>query len=56
MNQVLIENILDMWLTQRQLEKIKGDWGAFYNDPVKYRGTVVIEMVKEYLREKENYC
>ena len=50
-NQALIENMLDMWLSQKQLEKIKEGWNAFYNDPLKYKGTVVIDMIKLDLQE-----
>jgi len=44
--QAMIENVLDMWLSQKQLETIKEDWKAFYNDPEKYKNTIVIDMVK----------
>ena len=50
-NQTIIENLLDMWLSQKQLNAIKNGWNAFYNDPLSYKGTVVIEMVKLYLQE-----
>ena len=50
-NQAIIENMLDMWLSQKQLEKIKEDWNAFYNDPLKYKRTVVIDIVKLDLQE-----
>ena len=50
-NQALIENMLDMWLSQKQLEKIKEGWNAFYNGPLKYKGTVVIDMIKLDLQE-----
>lgn len=46
-NQALIENVLDMWLTTSQLAWIKEEWNAFYNDPLKYKGTIVIDMVKQ---------
>ena len=45
-NQAIIENMLDMWLSQKQLEKIKDGWNAFYNDPLKYKRTVVVDMVR----------
>ena len=45
-NQAIIENMLDMWLSQKQLEKIKKGWNAFYNDPLKYEGTIVVDMVR----------
>ena len=50
-NQAIIENMLDMWLSQKQLEKIKEGWNAFYNDPLKYKGTVVVDMVRLDVRE-----
>lgn len=50
-NQALIENMLDMWLSQKQLEKIKEGWNAFYNESLKYKGTVVIDMIKLDLQE-----
>ncbi len=50
-NQSLIENVLDMWLSQKQLEKIQNGWRAFFNDPLKYKGSVVVDMVKLDLQE-----
>ena len=49
--QALIENVLDMWLSFKQLETIEKDWKAFYNDPLKYKGTVIVEMIKQDLQE-----
>ena len=48
-NQSLIENTLDMWLSQKQLEQIQCDWKAFCDDPVRFRGTVVVDMIKQDL-------
>ena len=50
-NQAIIENMLDMWLSQKQLEKIKEGWNAFYNDPLKYEGTIVVDMIRLDVRE-----
>lgn len=50
-NQALIENILDMWLSQKQLESIKENWKAFYNNPLQYKDSVVVEMVKQSITE-----
>lgn len=50
-NHAIIENMLDMWLSQKQLEKIKECWNDFYNEPLKYKGTVVIDMIKLDLQE-----
>lgn len=44
--QALIENILDLWLSQRQLEYIQTGWKAFYDDPF-----IVPKMVKLGLSE-----
>lgn len=49
--QALIENVLDRFLTSKELESLERDWKAFYNDPCKYRGTVVVELVNSYLSE-----
>ena len=50
-NQAIIENMLDMCLSQKQLEKIKEGWNAFYNDPLKYEGTIVVDMVRLDVRD-----
>ena len=50
-NQAIIENMFDMLLSQKQLEKIKEGWNAFYNDPLKYEGTIVVDMVRLDLLE-----
>ena len=50
-NQAIIENMFDIWLSQKQLEKIKEGWNAFYNDPLKYEGTIVVDMVRLDVRE-----
>lgn len=49
--QALIENLLDLWLSQRQLEYIQTEWKAFYSDPLKYKNTVVPALVKLGLSE-----
>ena len=49
--QALIENILDLWLSQRQLEYIQSEWKAFYSDPLKYKDSVVPTLVKLGLSE-----
>ena len=50
-NQAIIENMFDMLLSQKQLEKIKEGWNTFYNDPLKYEGTIVVDMVRLDVRE-----
>ena len=49
--QELLENVLDMWLTQKQIESIKTGWKAFYENPMQYKNSVVIDMVKQFLKE-----
>ena len=50
-NQAIIENMFDMLLSQKQLEKIKEGWNAFYNDPLQHAGTIVVDMVRLDVRE-----
>ena len=49
--QALIENILDLWLSQRQLEDIRNEWKAFYDNPLKYKNSIVPSLVKLGLSE-----
>ena len=49
--QALLENVLDMWLTQKQIEHIKESWNDFYNNPMQYKNSVVVDMVKLFLQE-----
>lgn len=49
--QALLENVLDMWLTQKQIEAIKTGWNAFYSDPMQYKNSVVADMVKQFLHD-----
>ena len=49
--QALLEHVLDMWLTSKQIEHIKEGWNAFYNEPLKYKNSVVVDMVKLSLQE-----
>lgn len=49
--QAIIENILDMWLSCSELEMVKTEWKAFYNEPIKYANTIVIDMVKQSIEK-----
>lgn len=49
--QSLLENILDMWLTEKQIDHIRKEWNAFYNDPTFYKNNVIVDMVKLSLEE-----
>ena len=44
--QALLENVLDMFLTSKQIDAIQDGWNAFYKDPMKYKNSVVVDMVK----------
>ena len=44
--QAILENVLDMFLTSQQIDYIKDEWKAFYTDPLKYKDSVVVDMVK----------
>lgn len=50
--QALIENILDRWLDQFDLDLIKTDWHAFWSDPLQYKNTIVPSLVKHALDNK----
>lgn len=50
--QAIIESLLDIWLSNSELESIKIGWNAFYNDPLKYKNTIVVDMVKQSIIEK----
>ena len=49
--QALLEHVLDMWLTSKQIEIIEDGWKAFYNNPMQYKNSVVVDMVKLSLQE-----
>ena len=49
--QALLENVLDMWLTSKQIEAIENGWNAFYNNPMQYKNSVVVDTVKLFLQE-----
>lgn len=54
-NQAIIENLLDMWLSEKQLEAIQEDWKAFYRNPSAYKNTPIVEMVKQYVLDSNTY-
>ena len=51
--QAILENVLDMFLTSKQIEAIKDGWKAFYNEPLFYKNSIVVDMVKLSLESKE---
>lgn len=51
--QAILENVLDMFLTSKQIEVIQDGWRAFYNNPLQYKNSIVVDMVKLSLESKE---
>ena len=49
--QAILENVLDMFLTSKQIKAIEIGWNAFYNEPLQYKNSVVVDMVKLSLEE-----
>lgn len=47
-----LEQILGECFDPELLPKIEKDWNAFYTDPEKYAGTVVVKMVNQYIDEQ----
>lgn len=47
----LIDEVLDRQLTIHGYRLLERDWKAFYADPKSYADSVVVEMVRQYLRE-----
>ncbi len=50
--QAIIESLLDTWLSNSELEYIEKGWNAFYNNPLKYKNTIVADMVLQSIIEK----
>ena len=44
-HQATLENVLDMWLDNSQLDYIKESWNAFWCDPLKYKDTIVPSLI-----------
>lgn len=49
--QYRLECVLDMVLTDNQMQAISGGWSAFYREPERYKNTTVADMVKQYIEE-----
>ena len=47
--QAILEFVLDMFLTSKQISEIQDGWKAFYNEPLKYQKSIVVDMVKQSL-------
>lgn len=47
-----IESLLDMRITDWMFKELGIYWKAFYEEPFKYRGTIVVPMVKQYINQR----
>ena len=45
----LVSTVLNRKVTEEEMQLIYEDWRAFHDDPAKYSGTVVVQLVNEYL-------
>jgi len=50
--QAMLENVLDMFLTSKQITAIENGWNAFYENPLFYKNSIVVDMVKLSLSEE----
>ena len=46
-----IESVVGMKIGATTVKLLKTDWKAFYNDPKKYKDTVVVELIKAAITE-----
>lgn len=46
-----IENQLGTILKPEEYDKLKEDWFAYSTNPQNYEGSVVVEMVRQWIRE-----
>lgn len=56
--QAIFENVLDRVVTYDMMRYIEKGWNDFFNNPLRYENTIVVDMVNlcldEYLDELEN--
>ena len=45
----LVSAVLNRKVTEDEMQLIYEDWRAFHDDPAKYSGTAVVQLVNEYL-------
>lgn len=50
-NMKIVADILNREVDELDMMYLHDDWGAFYDDPVRYIGTPVVQMVNQYLDE-----
>lgn len=51
-DKAVIEEVLANKISDEALDLIYNDWKAFYTEPRKYKGTVVVNMILQYLEEE----
>ena len=51
-NSEVLNKVLGRKIGWVHFNELQHDWKAFYNDPVKYQGTVVVDMVNQWADEK----
>ena len=45
----LVSAVLNRKVTEDEMQLIYEDWRAFHDDPAKYSGTFVVQLVNDYL-------
>lgn len=50
--QSIVETILDMWLSYKDIEYIKEYWLGFWKDPLKYKDSAIANMIQNDIRER----
>lgn len=50
--QAMLENVLDRFVTFSMIEYLEKGWNDFFNDPLRYKDTIVVDMVNLCLNEK----
>lgn len=48
----ILEEVLGEPFDSRLLPKMEHDWNAFYNNPKAYAGTIVVDMVNQWIDEQ----
>lgn len=50
--QGIVETILDMWLSDKDIEYIKEYWLGFWKDPLRYKDSAIANMIQNDIRER----
>lgn len=51
-----LEQVLDLQLNDLMIEDLCIEWRSFYTRPTKYAGTIVVQMVRNYLEQQIYYA